>query len=136
MVQRMTIAEFRKSRGGKGPSREARTPKVNKYRAEKVTVHGITFDSKREAARYQELRLLERAGAITDLQLQVAIPLMGRDGPLKGISGRALTYRADFTYFETASSRNVVEDCKGFKTRDYLLKRSILAAQGIEVMET
>lgn len=135
MAERMTVAEFKRRGGGKGTSREARAPKANKFAAERVTVNGITFDSKREAKRYGELLLLQRAGHIADLKLQVPITLMGRDGPLTGISGRILTYRADFTYLDVTTGKTIIEDSKGFPTKDYKLKRSILAAQGVEVVE-
>ncbi|MBS6476088.1 MAG: DUF1064 domain-containing protein, partial [Clostridiales bacterium] len=45
---------------------------MQKYRSKKTTVDGITFDSRREAARWQELKLLERAGSITELERQVS----------------------------------------------------------------
>jgi hypothetical protein len=136
MNERMTVAEFkRRGAGSKGTTREARAPKANKYGARRVTVGGIAFDSKAEADRYQDLMILQRSDHIADLQLQVSIPLLGRDGPLKGISGRALTYRADFTYRDTSTGQTIIEDVKGFLTKEYRLKRSILAAQGIEVTE-
>lgn len=133
-MERMSAAQFLRQ-SSKGTTREGKAPKANKYSAERITVQGITFDSKKEAKRFGELRLLQRAGAITDLQYQVPIPLMGRDGPLKGISGRALTYRADFTYLDIATGQTVIEDAKGFQVKEYKLKRSILAAQGIEIVE-
>lgn len=123
----------------------------SKYRAKKVTVNGITFDSKREANRYQELLLLERAGQITDLQRQVKFELI----PSQKIDGkvveRACTYIADFAYFipthgqETDDEGHihfwdgyepVVEDTKGFKTKDYIIKRKLmLYIHGIRVKE-
>jgi hypothetical protein len=103
---------------------------VNKYGAKRTD----GYASKREATRAAELRLLERAGQISELREQVSIMLQGENGPLTGSSGRALTYRADFVYRE--NGREIVEDCKGFQTPAYKLKRAILKAQGVEVRET
>lgn len=131
MSTRLTAAQFLARR--KGPSRAKRG---NKYGAVKTVVDGRTFDSKKEAMRYADLTMMQRAGLISDLELQVSIPLQGRDGPLVSDSGRRLRYVADFTYRETDTGHFVVEDVKGHRTKTYLLKRSILAAQGIEVVET
>lgn len=90
--------------------------------------------SKREAKREAELRLLERIGAITGLACQVRIPLIGRDGPILTPTGRQASYVADFVYVERGET--VIEDAKGFPTPEYLLKRAILAAQGVRVRET
>jgi len=68
---------------------------MNKYRNIKTTVDGIRFDSKREAERYSELKLLERAGIITDLKLQPKFELIPKHN-----GNRALTYIADFSYTE------------------------------------
>ena len=136
MVERMTASQFRRQKGGKGPSRAPSAKRKNKYGNDKIIVQGIKFDSKREAQRFQHLRLMERAGLISDLKLQVPIPLIGQYGPLKGASGRALTYRADFTYIDTSTGKLIVNDAKGFETTAYKLKKAILAAQGIEIMES
>lgn len=106
----------------------------SKYGAKKVTVNGITFDSKKEAKRYGELVLLERAGKITDLQRQVKFELI----PSQRIDGkvveRACTYVADFVYIE--DGKKVVEDTKGFKTKDYIIKRKLMLwVHGIQVKE-
>lgn len=116
----------------RGRARQARTRQ--KYGAKKVVVGGLTFDSKAEAARWQELRLLERAGEISDLERQVRIDLEGRDGPLKSPKGRQLYYLADFRYRD-ADGRIVVEDAKGYPTPEYKLKRAVLSAQGVDVIE-
>lgn len=91
---------------------------MNKYRAKKTEIDGIVFDSKREAARYQDLKLLERVGAIRDLKLQPKYPLK--------VEGKLIaTYVADFTYFDAQMLRPVVEDAKGFKTPVYRLKKKL-----------
>lgn len=130
---RMTAADWTKAHARKGPSREPGKGR-SKYGAVKTEIDGITFDSKREAQRYAELKQLERAGLISGLKLQHRIALAGRDGPLRGKSGRQLFYVADFAYRDE-DGRAVVEDAKGFATRAYALKKAILAAQGINVVE-
>lgn len=97
---------------------------MSKYRSRKVVVDGITFDSKKEAKRFCELSLLERAGKITDLRRQVRFELI----PSQRINGkvveRAVHYVADFAYRENGLT--VVEDTKGFKTKDYIIKRKLM----------
>ncbi|MBK8909164.1 MAG: DUF1064 domain-containing protein [Rhodospirillales bacterium] len=110
---------------------------MNKFGAVPVTVDGIRFASTREARRWAELRLLERAGDIRALRRQVAIRLIGRDGPILTDTGRPRTYVADFVYEDCRLGwAEVVEDAKGHPTPEYRLKRAILAAQGVAVRET
>lgn len=110
---------------------------MSKYGARRTQRDAIGFASKREADRWSELRLLEKAGQIRGLQRQVSIALLGREGPLLTPTGRVATYRADFTYQDRALEWAwVVEDAKGFPTPEYKLKRAILAAQGVTVRET
>ena len=97
---------------------------MSKYNNKKVVVDGILFDSKREADRYCELKLLERAGKIKDLQLQyrfVLQPSFRKNGKTVG----AITYVADFVYLDLERLRNVVEDAKGYKTEGYKLKKKM-----------
>ena len=97
---------------------------MSKYHSKKITIDGITFDSKREANRYCELKMLEKAGKIKGLLLQhqfVLQPSFKKNG--KTI--RAITYVADFVYFDLERMRNVVEDVKGYKTDMYQLKKKI-----------
>ncbi len=105
----------------------------SKYGSKKVTVNGITFDSKREAERYRELVLLERAGHIENLQLQVKFELI----PSQRIDGkvveRACHYVADFVY--TQDGQTVVEDTKGFRTPDYIIKRKLMLQKGYRIKE-
>jgi hypothetical protein len=118
----------------RAPKKQQAGKKKAKYSNKKVVVDGHTFDSKAEARRYGELKLQQRAGEIFDLEMQVPIPLQGRDGPLLSPAGRVLKYKADFTYL-TRSGDVVVEDVKGFETPEYKLKRAILAAMGITIRE-
>lgn len=102
----------------------------NKFGATRTVVDGITFDSKREAARWAELRTMERAGLITALERQVKFPIA-----VNGIL--VCSYIADFRYRE--SGRIVVEDVKSAITRkqaDYRLKSKLMrAVHGIEIHE-
>lgn len=105
-----------------------------KYRNKKVVVDGIQFDSKREANRYSELLLLEKSGAITDLKRQVKFTLLPsqyievyENGKIKNkCIERPCTYVADFTYIDNETKALVVEDTKGFKTKDYVIKRKLM----------
>ncbi len=107
---------------------------MSKYGAKKTEVNGFTFDSKREAKRYQELLLLAEAGEISGLELQPRFDLMAGNEVLRFKSGRKATYVADFRYKDRAN-RTVVEDVKGIRTSVYKLKWAIMAAMGIEVRE-
>ena len=101
------------------------------------TTDGITHDSKTEAQRWEELKLLQYAGKICGLRRQVAIGLIGRDGPIMTDSGRQQrVYKADFVYVDNALGVTVVEDRKGHETDKFKLVKSILAAQGIELLIT
>lgn len=101
----------------------------SKYRAKKTEVEGIVFDSKKEAERYQSLRLLERCGAIKNLKRQIPFLLIE-----KSVYGRAVKYVADFVYEEDGVE--VVEDVKGYKTDVYKLKRRMMAEKyGIVIRE-
>ena len=102
---------------------------TGKYHAQPTIVDGIRFASRKEAARYRELRLLEQAGKIQDLRLQVPFVLLP-----KSQYGRAVKYIADFVYIE--NDRQVVEDAKGYRTDVYKLKRRLMAELlGIEIKE-
>lgn len=111
-------------------------PASSKYHATKTVIDGITFDSKREAKRYQELKLLERAGAIRDLKRQVRyelIPAFDCDGK----HYRPTTYIADFVYTDVNTGKEVVEDCKGYRTDVYRLKAKLFARRfGVAILET
>ena len=117
-----------------------------KYHSRKITRDGVTYDSVKEYRRFCELSLLAKAGAITDLQRQVEFVLIPpqrepdtigvRGGIKKGkVIERGVTYIADFTYKE--NGKLVVEDCKGFRTKDYIIKRKLLLyLHGIRIKET
>ena len=109
----------------------------NKYHAKKVSILGEVFDSKREAARYMELKELEMAGRISGLQRQkkfVLVPAQyepettgPRGGRIKGkLLEREVAYYADFVYFDEEEKDFVIEDTKGVRTLDYIIKRKLM----------
>lgn len=120
--------------------------RVHKYRAKRTEVDGISFASKKEAARYVELKLLEKAGKIEQLELQPRFPLYAQStsGYLVRAARTAVDpkllkigeYRADFKYRDGRTVPYVVEDVKGFRTDLYKWKKKHVEAQyGITVRE-
>ena len=119
----------------------------NKYHSKKVEVDGIVFDSRKEAKRWLELSLFEKAGVISDLQRQVKFILIpaqrepdtvgARGGIKKGkVIEKECAYIADFVYKDLTLNETVVEDTKGFKTPDYIIKRKLmLFVHGIRIKE-
>lgn len=108
-----------------------------KYRSQKITVDGIAFDSVKEANRWQELRMLERAGEIRDLQRQVPFVVIPTQRDENGkLIEKEVRYVADFTYIEKGKLTRTVEDVKGMRTREYVLKRKMLLWRlGIRIRE-
>ncbi|MBD5372785.1 MAG: DUF1064 domain-containing protein [Bacteroides sp.] len=104
------------------------------------------FDSVRERTRAQELKLMERAGLITDLRRQVLYELIpaqygqcvkdGKGRLKRPLLERALHYRADFVYRDAGTGQEVVEDVKGYRTKEYIIKRKLmLFIHGIRIKE-
>lgn len=125
---------------------------MNKYRNKKVKADGEVYASIKEYRRYKDLKLLEKCGAIKDLRKQVKYELIpaqkekstrvytkGRKKgqPIEGkVIEKAVTYKADFTYIDSATGKMVVEDAKGMRTRDYVIKRKLmLYIHGIKIQE-
>lgn len=123
---------------------------MSKYHSRKVTVDGVTYDSTKEYRRFKELSLLERAGTIQNLQRQVKFVLVPAQrefcneiytkGRNKGCfkPGKLLekecSYIADFVYIQ--NGKTVVEDTKGFRTKDYIIKRKLMLwVHGIQIRE-
>lgn len=102
--------------------------RANKYYSNKtMCCCGHKHDSAKEAARCNELNLLLRAGEIENLEIQkeyLLIPAAQYSKPMK--SERKVVYRADFVYFDKKSETTVIEDCKGVRTKDYILKRKLM----------
>lgn len=108
---------------------------MSKYRNKRINVNGIWFDSTREANRYGELKMLERAEEISCLRLQVPYTL-APEVVINGKKKRALTYVADFVYADKYGDV-ITEDCKGFKTDVYKIKRHLMkSVLGIDIKET
>lgn len=96
---------------------------MRKYNNEKTTIDGITFDSRLEAERFQQLRLLEKAEEIEALQLQVEFQILtGWTNPDTGERIRSKHYVADFVYYDKQSGKWIIEDTKGMETSDFRLK--------------
>ena len=101
---------------------------MTKYRAIRTMVDGIYFDSKREANRYSELKMMEKAGIINSLKFQPEFKCM--------VNGKKVcTYKADFEYLmvdeegpQGQIGYYIVEDVKGFKTPVYRLKKKLVEA--------
>lgn len=117
-----------------------------KYRNKRVEYKGIVFDSLKEKRRFCELELLQRQGIITDLRLQVpfelippiyeevTVQLKTKTKVVRKLVQRATTYLADFVYLR--DGKVVVEDTKGFKTKEYEFKKKMMRAfKNIEIRE-
>ena len=121
--------------------------KSNKYGNRKIAFDGQTFDSKKEMRHYTELLLLEKAGKIKDLQRQVKFQLIPaqREPDIVGPKGgkkpgklieREVSYVADFVYTDLQTGQTVVVDTKGFRTKEYTIKRKMmLYFHGIRIKE-
>lgn len=108
---------------------------MNKYHNKKVIVDGYKFDSIKEANYYNQLRLLQKAGLIKNLELQKTF-ILQPSFKLNNKTRRNITYKADFTYFSIEDDRIHVIDVKGFKTDVYNIKKKMFEYKyGIEIEE-
>lgn len=109
--------------------KELRVEKPSKYRAQRVEFEDVRFDSNAELERWQELRMLVRAGHIMDLERQVKYPI--------AVNGfHICTWVADFQYCEVSTGETIVEDVKGCKTPVYRLKKRLVeAVYGFKITE-
>lgn len=120
------------------------------YNIKTRTSDGIVFDSHKEASRWEQLLLLQKAGKIVELKRQVKYELIPaqyetyerisktgkrlKDG--KRLVERKVEYIADFVYHDVDTGELIVEDTKGVKTKDYIIKRKLmLLIHGIRVRE-
>ncbi len=104
---------------------------TSKYRNQPIVMDGRRYASRAEAARAAELQLLLRAGQICDLEYQPRYPLV-----VNGV--KICTYVADFRYFQSrhAAAQLVVEDVKGVRTREFMIKKNLMKALwGIDITE-
>lgn len=118
---RLTQDELNKLLGKKNSK-----PKETKYHSQKITVSGKKFDSIKEGSRYADLVLMERSGEISELKCQVPYVLLPSQ---KGENGKVIEkpvkYIADFVY-KDKNGNTVVEDTKGVRTADYIIKRKLM----------
>ena len=108
-------------------------PVNNKYKNKPIEIDGHKFPSRKEANRYSQLKLLERAGEITDLKLQEPFELQPKFVH-EGRTVRAIKYIADFVYYDKHGKLHV-EDAKGFRTKEYELKKKMMLFKGYEIEE-
>lgn len=118
------LDDYCKRTGQRNPLQTDAPPKrPNKYGNRKTTVDGKTYDSAREAQRHSELKLLQRAGDIRGFAEQVTFILPG-----------GVKYRADYVVLCNDGSYRV-EDAKGVRTKEYRIKKRLMAEMGIEIVE-
>ena len=122
--------------------------KYIKYKNHKTIVDNITFDSKKEASRYIKLKEMQQKGLITDLYRQVPFELIPtqrepstitKKGKVKQgkVKELAIKYIADFMYKDAKDGKIIVEDTKGRKTKEYIIKRKLmLYIYGIDILES
>lgn len=103
---------------------------MTKYKAVPCEIDGHKFPSLREGKRYRELIILQRVEAIKNLELQPKYQCV--------VNGKKVCeYRADFSYYDLVKNCQVVEDCKGFKTPVYRLKKKLVESlYGFTILET
>ena len=119
------------------PTEKGKTMARSKYRAVKVKTEEGTFDSMGEYARWQDLKLLQRAGVITGLKRQVKFELIPSTILPGGKKQRAVTYVADFRYYDSREGKWITEDFKGYQTKEYKLKKKLVFyIYGIDILET
>jgi len=119
MTERMTAAEFQA---------QAAKPKRAKYGNRKTVIDGITFDSKAEGDYYAALKIREKAGEVSAVEMQRPFKMLGPKGEL------IATYKADFAFWDHVEDRFRVIDVKGYVTREFRLKRKMMKALlGIDV---
>ena len=122
MTKPISAKEYREHTG---PSRKS------KYGAKRTMVDGVLFDSKAEGAYYSMLKMREKAGEVSAVELQRPFPILGPKGEL------ICTYKADFCFWDHKADRFRVVDVKGVETDVFKLKRKMMRILlGIEVETT
>lgn len=124
----LTVDQFRalaeKQKSGTGTKSKYHAVKCNGY------------DSRKEYYRAQQLKLWLKAGLISDLREQVVFLLVPPQINGEGVKEKPVRYKADFVYVDNATGRTVVEDTKGFRTPEYIIKRKLmLQVHGITIKE-
>ena len=103
---------------------QAPSSKPSKYRNVKTTINDLKFDSVKESRHYQDLVLMERAGLITNLELQPVFILQEKQAGM-----RAIKYVADFRWVDVATGKTHVKDSKGFQTAAFRIKAKLFKAK-------
>ena len=106
-----------------------------KYKNKPIQIHGIWFQSEKEGFRYMELLSELQAGKIECLELQKEYELIPKQQKSNGKFEQPVKYKADFAYVR--DGKEYVEDTKGFRTKDYVIKRKLmLFVHGVEIVES
>lgn len=109
----------------------------SKYKAVPIDTADGHFDSMGEYARWEDLKLMQRGGLISGLKRQVKFELAPKRKTKDGKTERAVSYIADFRYFDTRTGECITEDFKGFHTKEYRVKKAWMYEKyGIEIKET
>ena len=126
--EKLTVEQFRALAEKIKPA----NGKKNKYHAQKHN----GYDSKKEYYRSEQLKLWLNAGLISELREQVTYTLIPSQINSEGITERAVKYKADFVYIDNETGKTVVEDTKGVRTPEYIIKRKLmLQVFGITIKE-
>ena len=137
--EKLTVEQFRALAEKQSSTTSLRSAKnsatgkrKNKYHAQKCN----GYDSKKEYYRAQQLKLWLKAGLISDLREQVVFLLIPSQTNSEGVEEKPVKYKADFVYVDNATGQTVVEDTKGFRTPEYIIKRKLmLMVHGITIKE-
>ena len=141
-MAKVAIEEARRRNKAAAPKTEKRESKYHAQKVQGCLIDGTphTFDSVKEADRYAELAILQRAGQISDLRVQVPFELVPKQKKANGKTERPILYVADFTYMQ--NGEKVVEDVKGYRDPSsaayakFTIKRKLMLwIHGIEVKE-
>ena len=127
----MTPKEYRELQRKNRKKANPRSKPVNKHGNKKVTIDGNVFDSKMEGKRYRELKLLERAGEIFDLELQPKYRLQDAF-KYDGTTYRSINYTPDFRYMK--DGKIVVEEVKGFADTSYKIRKRLFLYQNPDIL--
>lgn len=136
----MSMAEYRRRFAQPTKPDQAKPEKASKFKNQKVVIDGFKFDSKKEGKRYCDLKILQRAGQIEDLRMQVSFELMaGVKFENEKRKKPAMKYIADFVYVDMETGLQVVEDVKSLATRKLAAYRQkkhlMMSVHGIEIQE-
>lgn len=110
---------------------------MSKYGNKKTARGVMEFDSRKEANRWDELFLLQRGRIIKDLERQIKFELIPAQKDESGkMIERPVNYIADFVYTDLKTGERIVEDTKGMKTKEYIIKRKLMLYRyGIRIRE-